>query len=168
MPTALPPDKLYPLDLDRAFKKLDTIKARHHLVDRRRAVAAASRFRRSPVRQLLERPPDRARSRPASMSRRLWDQNITAADVLVVPKGAKNKEAAMKFIALATSAEGQADMAAAPAMRRSISTCQALMDAELRKTLPDKQSASQVNADMDYWAENRDEIGERWYAWQAK
>ncbi len=33
-----------------------------------------------------------------------WDQNLTAADMLVVPKGAPNKDAAMKFLAQATSA----------------------------------------------------------------
>ena len=44
----------------------------------------------------------------------------------------------------------------------------AIMDEKIRMTLPDMQSASQINADMDYWAANRDAIGERWYAWQAK
>ena len=44
----------------------------------------------------------------------------------------------------------------------------ALMDPAVRKTLPDQQAATQVNANMDYWAQNRDAIGERWYAWQAK
>ncbi len=37
-----------------------------------------------------------------------WTNNITAADALVVPKGTKNKEAAMKFIAHATDAMAQA------------------------------------------------------------
>ena len=43
-----------------------------------------------------------------------------------------------------------------------------LMDPELRKTLPDMQADTQVNANMDYWADHRDEIGTRWYAWQAQ
>ncbi len=43
-----------------------------------------------------------------------------------------------------------------------------MMDAERRDDAARQQSASQVNADMNYWAEHRDEIGERWYAWQAK
>jgi putative spermidine/putrescine transport system substrate-binding protein len=42
------------------------------------------------------------------------------------------------------------------------------MDAKIAKSLPDQQTESQVNADMNYWAQHRDEIGERWYAWQAK
>ena len=35
-------------------------------------------------------------------------------------------------------------------------------------TLPDQQTAVQINADMAYWAAHRDEIGKRWYAWQAQ
>ena len=42
------------------------------------------------------------------------------------------------------------------------------MDEAVRKTLPDAQTASQINANMGYWAENRDAIGERWYAWQGE
>jgi putative spermidine/putrescine transport system substrate-binding protein len=42
------------------------------------------------------------------------------------------------------------------------------MDPAVRATLPDAQTAEQVNADLAYWAANRDEIGSRWYAWQAQ
>jgi hypothetical protein len=40
-----------------------------------------------------------------------WKQNLVMADFLVIPKGAKNKDAAMKFLANASSAEGQAEFA---------------------------------------------------------
>ena len=97
-----------------------------------------------------------------------WEQNITAADALVVPKGSPNVEAAMKFIALATSAEPQAALAKATGYAPINVDSAKLMDPETAKTLPDQQTASQVNADMTYWADNRDAIGEKWYAWQAK
>jgi putative spermidine/putrescine transport system substrate-binding protein len=74
----------------------------------------------------------------------------------------------MKFIAQATSAEGQAAFAAASGYAPINLGAPALMDADLRATLPDVQTAAQVNADMAYWAANRDEIGNRWYAWQAE
>ena len=54
-------------------------------------------------------------------------------------------------------------------MRRSTSSRQALMDAgDVVKTLPDGSRRARSTLDMNYWAENRDAIGERWYAWQAK
>ncbi|MGG7516509.1 ABC transporter substrate-binding protein [Allorhizobium undicola] len=160
-------DKLYPLDLDRAFKKLDTIK---------KDIVWWSGGAQS--QQLLasgETPFGSfwngrltALAATGVNVQTSWAQNITAADALVVPKGTKNKEAAMKFIAFAASPEGQAEMAAGTGYAPTNTKSPALMDPAIAKTLPDQQTASQVNADMAYWAKHRDEIGERWYAWQAK
>jgi putative spermidine/putrescine transport system substrate-binding protein len=160
-------DKLYPLDLDRAFKKLDTIKS--DIVwwsggaQSQQLLASAE----APFGSLWN---GRMTALAASgiKTETSWEQNITAADALVVPKGAVNIEAAMKFIALATSAQPQADLAKATGYAPINLDSAKLMDAAMAKTLPDQQTANQVNADMSYWAENRDAIGERWYAWQAK
>lgn len=161
------PADLYPLDLDRAFKKLDTIKddiiwwssgaqSQQLLAS---AEAPFGSFWNGRLTALAE---------TGVTVETAWDQNITAADSLVVPKGAANKAEAMKFIALATSPEAQAKMAAATGYAPINLDSPALMDADVRATLPDAQAATQVNADMAYWAANRDAIGERWYAWQAK
>ncbi|MBL8561165.1 MAG: ABC transporter substrate-binding protein [Gemmobacter sp.] len=161
------PEALYPLDLDRAFKKLDTIKAdiiwweggaqsQQLLASGEAPIGFFWNGRLSAL---------QADGMDVGIS---WDQNITAADALVVPKGAKNKEAAMKFIAEATSAEGQAAFAAATGYAPVNLGSADLMDPAIRATLPDAQTAVQVNADMAYWAEHRDEIGNRWYAWQAQ
>ena len=74
----------------------------------------------------------------------------------------------MAFIAEATSARGQADFAAATGYAPINLGSPALMDAAVRDTLPDAHVERQINADMSYWAEHRDEIGNRWYAWQAE
>ena len=42
------------------------------------------------------------------------------------------------------------------------------MPAAEAATLPDRHTESQINLDMAYWADHRDEIGKRWYDWQAK
>ncbi|AOF92439.1 ABC transporter substrate-binding protein [Sinorhizobium sp. RAC02] len=160
-------DKLYPLDLDRAFKKLDTIKAEIVWWDSgaqsqqllASAEAPFGSFWNGRLTALAETGVTVETS---------WTNNITAADSLVVPKGAKNKEAAMKFIAQATSDSAQAQFATATGYAPVNLDSSTLMDAELRNSLPDMQAESQVNADMGYWAEHRDEIGTRWYAWQAK
>jgi putative spermidine/putrescine transport system substrate-binding protein len=161
------PDKLYPLDLDRAFKKLDTIKSdiiwwtggaqsQQLLASAEAPYGSFWNGRLTALEQT---------GVAVTVS---WDQNITAADSLVIPKGAKNKDAAMKFIALASSAEGQKDFAVPTGYAPTNLDSAALMDEAVRKLLPNAQSASQINADMKYWAENRDAIGSRWYAWQAK
>jgi putative spermidine/putrescine transport system substrate-binding protein len=161
------PDKLYPLDLDRAFKKLDTIKSEiiwwtGGAQSQQLLASAEAPFGSFWNGRLT------ALEQTGVKVGVSWDQNITAADSLVVPKGAKNKDAAMKFIAVATSAEGQKNFAVATGYAPTNIDSPALMDEAVRKTLPDAQSASQVNADLKYWAENRDAIGERWYAWQGQ
>ncbi len=161
------PDKLYPLDLDRAFKKLDTIKKDiiwwSGGAQSQQLLASAE----APYGMFWNGRLTALKATGVNVGES-WEQNITAADALVVPKSAKNRDLAMKFIALATSAKGQADMATATGYAPINTESGQLMDAALRKTLPDQQAASQVNADMSYWAQHRDEIGERWYAWQAK
>ena len=163
----VPADKLYPLDLDRAFKKLDTIKGDiiwwSGGAQSQQLLASAE----APFGSLWNGRMT-ALAQSGINAETSWEQNITAADSLVVPKGAKNKEAAMKFIALATSAEAQAELASLTGYAPINLDSPKMMDPEVAKTLPDAQTASQVNADMNYWAENRDAIGERWYAWQAK
>ncbi|MBX5015357.1 ABC transporter substrate-binding protein [Rhizobium lentis] len=163
----VPADKLYPLDLDRAFKKLDTIKSDiiwwSGGAQSQQLLASAE----APVGSVWNGRMT-ALAATGIKVETSWEQNITAADALVVPKGAPNAEAAMKFIALATSAEPQAALAKATGYAPINLDSAKLMDPETAKTLPDQQTASQVNADMNYWAENRDAIGEKWYAWQAK
>ncbi|OWO94250.1 ABC transporter substrate-binding protein [Rhizobium esperanzae] len=163
----VPADKLYPLDLDRAFKKLDTIKSDiiwwSGGAQSQQLLASAE----APFGSVWNGRMT-ALAATGIKVETSWEQNITAADALVVPKGAPNAEAAMKFIALATSAEPQAALAKATGYAPINLDSAKLMDPETAKTLRDQQTASQVNADMNYWAENRDAIGEKWYAWQAK
>ena len=163
----VPADKLYPLDLDRAFKKLDTIKGDiiwwSGGAQSQQLLASAE----APFGSLWNGRMT-ALAQSGINAETSWEQNITAADSLVVPKGAKNKEAAMQFIALATSAEAQAELASLTGYAPINLDSPKMMDPEVAKMLPDAQTASQVNADMNYWAENRDASGERWYAWQAK
>lgn len=161
------PDKLYPLDLDRAFRKLDSIKgdivwwgggaqSQQLLAS---GEAALGMFWNGRLHALEQS------GTKVGVS---WEQNLTAADMLVVPKGAPNKDSAMKFLAQATSAKGQADMAAETAYAPVNLKSKDLMDAATVATLPDQHAAGQINLDMAYWAANRDVIAKRWYAWQTQ
>ncbi|TPN20844.1 ABC transporter substrate-binding protein [Mesorhizobium sp. B2-3-3] len=160
-------DKLYPLDLDRAFKKLDTIKSdivwwsggaeSQQLIAS--GEAAFGQLWNGRVFALQQDGTDVGVS---------WNQNLTAADVLVVPKGAKNKDSAMKFLAAATGPSGQAKFAEASGYAPINTKAKAEMPADAVKALPDAHVEGQINLDMNYWAEHRDEIANRWYAWQTK
>ncbi|MBP1806848.1 extracellular solute-binding protein [Rubellimicrobium aerolatum] len=160
------PDQLYLLDPDRAFAKLDTIKgdiiwwsggaqSQQLLASGEAPIGFYWNGRLSAV---------EAEGLDVGI---VWDQNITAADALVVPKGAPNKDAAMRLIAQATSAQAQANFAAATGYAPINTGSAALMDPDLHATLPDRRAGQQINADMVYWGENRDEIALRWHEWQA-
>jgi putative spermidine/putrescine transport system substrate-binding protein len=161
------PDKLYPLDLDRAFAKLDTIKkdivwwgggaeSQQFLASGETPIGMFWNGRIFAIQQT------------GGNVGVVWNQNLTAADVLVVPKGAKNKEAAMKFLSLATSADGQAVLAAKSGYAPINVNAKSKMDAAIVASLPDAHSEGQINLDMGYWAAHRVEIAKRWYDWQAK
>ncbi|MBB3261004.1 putative spermidine/putrescine transport system substrate-binding protein [Paraburkholderia bannensis] len=163
----VPASKLYPLDLDRAFKKLDTIKSdivwwsggaqSQQLLAS--GEASMGMFWNGRLHAL------QATGVPAGIS---WNQNLTAADMLVIPKGAKHRDEALKFLAAATSPQAQAKFATDTGYAPINVKSAALMTPAVAKTLPDQYTQSQINLDMKYWAANRDAIAKRWYAWQAK
>lgn len=160
-------DKLYPLDLDRAFKKLDSIKkdivwwgggaqSQQLLAS---GEVAMGQFWNGRVYALQQ---DGA---PVGVS---WKQNLAMADFLVVPKGSKNKEAAMRFVANATSAKGQADFsnltAYAPVNTESVQR----LDSVLAPNLSTAHVDDQITLDFAYWAKNGPSIATRWNEWLVK
>jgi putative spermidine/putrescine transport system substrate-binding protein len=163
----VPADKLYPLDLDRAFKKLDTIKSQVVWwtggAQSQQLLASGE----APIGMFWNGRIHAIQSTGGNVGV-TWKQNLTAADVLVVPKGSKNKALAMKFLAFATSPEAQAKFASETAYAPVNTAAKALMAPDAVKMLPDQFSADQINLNLAYWAENRDLIAKRWYAWQAQ
>ncbi|MEN5217467.1 extracellular solute-binding protein [Pseudomonas pudica] len=161
------PDKLYPLDLDRAFKKLDTIKkdivwwgggaqSQQLLAS---GEASLGQFWNGRVYALQQ---DGA---PVGVS---WKQNLVMADFLVIPKGAKNKDAAMKFLANASSAEGQVEFANKTAYAPVNVDSVAKLDKDLAQNLPTAYAQDQVTLDFAYWAKNGQAIAASWNEWLVK
>lgn len=163
----VPADKLYPLDLDRAFRKLDTIKknivwwsggaqSQQLLAS---GEASLGQFWNGRVYALQQ---DGA---PVGVS---WKQNLVMADFLVVPKGAKNKDAAMKFLANASSAKGQAEFANLTAYAPVNVDSIAQLKGELAANLPTAYAKDQITLDYAYWAKNGPDIAARWNEWLVK
>ncbi|MEA2780132.1 MAG: putative spermidine/putrescine transport system substrate-binding protein [Rhodospirillaceae bacterium] len=160
-------DKLYPLDLDRAFAKLDSIK--------QDIVWWSSGAQSQQLLASGETPIGKfwngriyALQQTGANVGLSWNQNMALADILVVPKGTKNKQQAMEFLARATSAEGQAALANATAYAPINKDSVPLLDKKMLPLMPFEHTDSQVTLDLSYWAKNRDAIADRWYAWQAK
>ena len=161
------PEKLYPLDLDRVFAKLDTIK--------KEIVWWGSGAQSQQLLASGETPIGMfwngriyAMQKDGPLSVGIgWNQHIPGPDILVVPKGSKNKDAAMQFIAIAASPEGQAEMSNATAYTPINSEAVPLLKKDMLPFLPLSYRKQEVPADLEYWAKNVDEISKRWYAWQA-
>lgn len=165
MADGVEPDDLYPIDFDRAFEKLDEIKSDIQWWD----TGAQSQ-------QLLGsgevgmghvwngRMYSLIKEDDANINID-WTNNIKAGDVLVVPKGAKNKEAAMEFIAQATSAEGQADFANKTAYTPINTEADELVDDDLLPYLSSEHTDSQVVLDMEYWSTAIDDVLDEWNEW---
>ena len=100
------PERLYPLDIDRAFKKLDTHQGRHGLGDVDPAVCRATRGPRRPswasASTAASRHPAAGRPGGHAVERGLHRRRLRGD-----PEGAKNAKEAMKLIAYMTSRRAQ-------------------------------------------------------------
>ncbi|TDO95325.1 ABC transporter substrate-binding protein [Marinomonas balearica] len=158
---------LYPLDLDRAFKKLDTIKkdiiwwgggaqSQQLLAS---GEVSMGQFWNGRMFALQED------GIPVGVS---WEQNLVMSDFLVIPKGAKNKDAAMKFLAYSTSAQGQADFAELTAFSPINKESDSMISEDLMAFMPTTYADDQVSLDYKYWAEHGPDIAKSWNEWLLK
>ena len=161
------PDKLYPLDVDRAFKKLDQIKGQtvfwttnsqsQQLFVDREVVAGI----------ILNGRVYDAAQKGAKIALS-WEQNIQAVDYLVVPKGSKNRDAAMRLIDTMTVAENQAKVANliaySPTNIEAYKTIEPKLEPWLCTT-PENTRKGFIMS-QPYWRDHLKDLTERWTAWK--
>ena len=106
----------------------------------------------------------------------VWDGQVWDIDLWGIPKGSKNKDAAMEFIKFSTDTQRLADQASwisyGPARQSSIPLigkhATAGVDmAPHMPTAPDNFKSA-VQNDFEFWADYQDELNERFNAWLAK
>lgn len=161
------PDELYPLDVDRAFAKLDTIKddviwwtsnsqSQQLFTDGAVSCGLILNGRAFDVVK---------KGGPVNIS---WDQNIQSVDYFSIPKGAKNADVAQEFMNYMTLAENQALMADIIAYSPVNPEAFPLVDESVSPWL----STNPANAekgfviDSGYWRDHLDGLTERWNEWK--
>jgi putative spermidine/putrescine transport system substrate-binding protein len=106
----------------------------------------------------------------------VWDAQIYDLDLWVIPKGAKNKDAAMEFLAFSTATEQLAAQASwisyGPARASSASLVGSFHDKPDLKMGPQMPTALEnfgtaLQNDFEFWADNQDELNERFNTWLA-
>lgn len=162
-------DKLYPLDLDRAFAKLDEIKD-----DIVWWTAGAQ-----PSQMLSTGEVDLAlawsgriltaadEGSPVGLT---YNQGLRIAAGWVVPKNAPNKDMAMKFIEYISRAESQAAFSEQIPYGSTNEDATKLLSDDLQKKIgqTDEQMKNQTYISSEYWAEHLTEVEERFNEWLVK
>ena len=161
------PDALYPLDVDRAFRKLDTIKARsivwttssqsqQPFVEREVALGVLPNGRAYDAVQ---------KGAKVAIS---WEQNIQAVDYLVVPRGSRNRTAAMHLIDTMTLPENQARVANLIAYSPTNPEAFKGIDAKVEPWLCTSTENRRKGFVMSqpYWRDHLGPLTERWRAWR--
>jgi len=105
----------------------------------------------------------------------VWDGQIWDLDLWVIPKGAPNKEKALDFLKFSTSTEqlakqasyisyGPARLSSAPFVGKFDGK-----DIDMKPQMPTAPNnlANAVQNDFNFWADNADQLNERFNAWLA-
>lgn len=97
----------------------------------------------------------------------LWDGQLYDLDGWAIPKGSKNKEAAWEFIRYTTGTKplaGMQDVAYGPTRKSS----EKYLSDSVKPNLPSAHLAKGVKADGEFWADNGSTLAERFTAWSIK
>jgi putative spermidine/putrescine transport system substrate-binding protein len=106
----------------------------------------------------------------------VWDSQVYDLDLWVIPKGSPNKEAALDFLAFSTATEqlaaqasyisyGPARASSAPLVGSFHSKPDLAMGPQM-PTAPENFGTALQN-DFEFWADNQDELNERFNTWLA-
>lgn len=165
----VPMDKLYPLDLDRAFAKLDTIK--NSIVWWTKGAQPAQMLSTGEADIALAWSGRIMNAKDEGAPLGLtYNEGMRIAAGWVVPKGAPNKENAMKFINFISSAEQQAAFSSQIPYGSTNPEAVKLLSAEQIERIGQtpEQVAHEFYIDNDYWADHLTEVVDRFNAWLLK
>jgi putative spermidine/putrescine transport system substrate-binding protein len=166
----VPAEKLYPLDIDRAFKKLNTIKKDIVFYDTGDEQAQLVASGEAPLVQAWNgRIYDAAKAgQPVANE---WNQNLISYDQVGIPAGYPNTALAQKwmtwFLGNPKAQAADADASAyAPVSPKAMEFVKPEVAKELT-TFPANKAKSAGVIDYGYWAKNYDKVTERLNAWIA-
>ncbi len=161
-------DKLYPLDVDRAFRSLDKIKPHvtvwwetgakpaQLLTDGEVVMSSAWNGR---IQTVMKQGASVAFT---------WNGGALAGDAWSIPKGAKNIDAALKFISWVQAAKQQAELTKYIEYGPTHMGAFQFIDPKVDLPTTPVNRAVQVFVDVNWWVENFDKVNERFLAWVAK
>ncbi len=162
----VPADGLYPLDVDRALKKLSSIRDDVVFFDTgdqmlqllsSGEVSMAIGWHSEILKAQQE-------DEPLAVD---WNQHLVTWDDYVIPKGSKNKDLAMDLINYALGAQQQADVTNGSYYGPVNPDADALVKPELAHGLPSSPENKDkgIPVDNTWWAENYAKTSATWTSW---
>ena len=160
-------DKLYPLDVDRAFKKLDEIhkhisvwwttgqQPAQMLIDKEVVLATGWNGRFYGL--ILEKAPLAIE----------WEGGILKQGSWIVPKGAKDQYWSFKLLAMMADPKRQAENAMKLGYSGTNTLSEQYVTADKKPHLPLEPGnlAKQIWLDQEWWTKNGQAMAERWNKW---
>jgi len=161
----VPPEKVYPLDVDRAFRALDRIKPHIAnwveqtpqtvtLVQTGQVDFSYTYATRVKAAQEANQPIDFS-----------FKQTLTGLEYLVVLKNAPNRNNAMKFLQFALRPDRQAALMNLHGNTPASRSARPMMDPAVRKWLSDPNNKSNLLINDAYWGDHFDELTLRFKEW---
>ena len=165
----VPRDKLYPLDINRAFKSLDLIKP-HITVWWEQGNQSQQLFTNKEV-DMMQMWNGRATDleRKGAPIQQVWNDAIITLSGIMVTKGAPNLAGAMKEVEYFGRPRPQAEWAKSMTYGPLNPKAFQYIDAETAKRLPTypENYKVQVVSDDEWWGANWDALSERFKGWLA-
>lgn len=166
MADGVAPEDVYPIDFDRAFKKLDTLKS--SITYWNTGAQSQQMLETDAVDMMLvwNGRAYNAAKNGANIEVN-WDKYLIAYNSFFVPKGAKNKDLAMEFIAFATSPKPQGVFQSLIPYPAVVSNAPKSTGDDLFKSFLPNDNDTGLIIDQAWWAENMEEATTKWTAWTA-
>jgi putative spermidine/putrescine transport system substrate-binding protein len=159
-------DKLYPLDVERALRSLDKLKAQIYWWDRGAQSAQILIDGEVELSTTWNGRVHQPKLDGAPVDFH-FNQALFVSDAWVVPKGAPNRKESMEFIAFAMQAETQAAFSREIPYGPVNPAALKLLDAKVLETLPSSEANLKRGTFLDpvWWADHGDKTGERFNKW---
>jgi putative spermidine/putrescine transport system substrate-binding protein len=157
-------ENLYPLDTDRAYKKIDTIKDQIVWWDTGAQSAQLLMDGEVTMGMSWNNRLVTAREEGASLDI-MWDQHIMQADYMAIPKGSKYVDEAMKLIGWMVSADHAADLSKYVASGPGNELAIPKADPKYAADVPGAHLEGAFPQDDVYWGDNYSKLDPDWQNW---
>ena len=165
MGSGVAPSEVFPIDVERAFKALDKIKPHvsHWISSTAQTVSLIQQNETDYTFTYTTRVKGMQDAGvPLDFS---FKQNICGISWTGVPRGSKNRDAAMRFLDFALTPDRQAELSNYSVDAPSHKDAMAMVDPAVRKWLPDPSNKNNCFTDAEWWSTNLEPLTIRYKEW---